>query len=76
VESCTAAVEHFDGRFEIIKWTGLAPPRDETGLATEPDESQARREWSSAAGLSAAFGEETLPKPPFGRQLPIPPDAA
>ena len=21
VESCTAVVEHFDGRFEIVKWT-------------------------------------------------------
>jgi UDP-2,3-diacylglucosamine pyrophosphatase LpxH len=24
VESCTAVVEHFDGRFEIISWTGTA----------------------------------------------------
>ena len=22
VESCTALVEHFDGRFELITWTG------------------------------------------------------
>jgi hypothetical protein len=76
VESCTAAIEHFDGRFEIVKWTGLAPPHDETGhaFATESDEAQPRQEWPSPAGLSAAF--ETPPKPPFGRQLPIPPDAA
>src|SRR5690606_9660444 len=25
VESCTALVEHFDGSFEIITWTHLAP---------------------------------------------------
>ena len=30
----------------------------------------------SAAGLGAAFTDETQPKPPFPRQLPIPPDAA
>jgi UDP-2,3-diacylglucosamine pyrophosphatase LpxH len=27
VESCTAAVEHYDGRFEIVRWTA-EPPRD------------------------------------------------
>lgn len=27
MESCTAAVEHFDGRIEIIKWTGMAVAR-------------------------------------------------
>jgi len=26
VESCTAAVEHFDGRFEIIEWIKTDPP--------------------------------------------------
>jgi hypothetical protein len=25
VESCTALVEHEDGRFEIITWSDLAP---------------------------------------------------
>jgi hypothetical protein len=25
VESCTAAVEHFDGQFEIIEWTKKLP---------------------------------------------------
>lgn len=28
VESCTAVVEHFDGRFEIIRWTGCEPAAD------------------------------------------------
>jgi hypothetical protein len=31
VESCTAAVEHFDGQLEIIEWSkkaaGMLPPR-------------------------------------------------
>ena len=26
VESCTALVEHFDGRFEIIAWAKLRTP--------------------------------------------------
>ncbi len=26
VESCTAVVEHFDGRFEIIRWTRSSLP--------------------------------------------------
>jgi hypothetical protein len=26
VESCTAVVEHFDGRFEIIRWTRSSQP--------------------------------------------------
>jgi UDP-2,3-diacylglucosamine pyrophosphatase LpxH len=78
VESCTAAVEHFDGRFEIIQWTGLGPRHDETDLAAAPvtNGTQARQNWPSAAGLSAAFADESKPKPPFSRQLPVPPDAA
>jgi hypothetical protein len=26
VESCTALVEHFDGRFEILRWAELRAP--------------------------------------------------
>jgi UDP-2,3-diacylglucosamine pyrophosphatase LpxH len=68
VESCTAAVEHFDGRFEIVQWTGVGPRHDETDLAAAPvtNGTQARPNWPSAAGLSAAFADETQPKPPFG----------
>lgn len=32
VESCTAVVEHFDGRLEIVDWTGLCAARIESGL--------------------------------------------
>jgi UDP-2,3-diacylglucosamine pyrophosphatase LpxH len=32
VESCTAVVEHFDGRFEIIRWTGREPSTDMPAL--------------------------------------------
>ena len=34
VESCTAAVEHFDGRFEIIAWTGTASDQRVLALDT------------------------------------------
>jgi UDP-2,3-diacylglucosamine pyrophosphatase LpxH len=30
VESCTAVVEHFDGRFEVITWTGIRSRADES----------------------------------------------
>jgi UDP-2,3-diacylglucosamine pyrophosphatase LpxH len=32
VESCTAVVEHFDGRLEIIDWTKLSAARTALGL--------------------------------------------
>jgi UDP-2,3-diacylglucosamine pyrophosphatase LpxH len=79
VESCTAALEHFDGRFEIVQWTGVGPKHDETELAAAPVPNRAapRLDVRSAAGLgAAAITDETPPKPPFPRQLPIPPDAA
>lgn len=39
VESCTALVEHHDGRFEIIRWT--APKADVVPLATAEQRSKA-----------------------------------
>jgi UDP-2,3-diacylglucosamine pyrophosphatase LpxH len=33
VESCTAVVEHFDGYFEIVKWTSEQPPTAEAELS-------------------------------------------
>jgi UDP-2,3-diacylglucosamine pyrophosphatase LpxH len=36
VESCTALVEHADGRFEILTWTEVKGLAEETGLVPEP----------------------------------------
>jgi UDP-2,3-diacylglucosamine pyrophosphatase LpxH len=33
VESCTALVEHFDGRLEIVQWKGSAPPAPAKSVA-------------------------------------------
>jgi UDP-2,3-diacylglucosamine pyrophosphatase LpxH len=78
VESCTAAIEHFDGRFEIIHWTGVGPKHDETDVAVAavPKGQQVRQGLPSAAGVSGALAKDATPAPTFGRQLPIPPDAA
>jgi UDP-2,3-diacylglucosamine pyrophosphatase LpxH len=40
VESCTAVVEHFDGRLEIIDWANRPSPPSLTGLSSEPDPAQ------------------------------------
>ena len=43
VDSCTAVVEHFDGRFEIIRWArhgqphDLAPEEEAVGVAAMPE---------------------------------------
>ena len=36
VESCTAVVEHYDGRFEIITWTGAQPFAGEPQVIDAP----------------------------------------
>jgi UDP-2,3-diacylglucosamine pyrophosphatase LpxH len=36
VESCTAVVEHFDGRFEIVEWTASEPWHGEEDFAPVP----------------------------------------
>jgi UDP-2,3-diacylglucosamine pyrophosphatase LpxH len=36
VESCTALVEHADGRFEILTWTEIQAAPEEIGLVSEP----------------------------------------
>jgi hypothetical protein len=33
VESCTAIVEHYDGAFELIRWTDV---RQEADISLEP----------------------------------------
>jgi UDP-2,3-diacylglucosamine pyrophosphatase LpxH len=40
VESCTAVVEHFDGRFEIIDWAKRPSPPAATDWSGEPDRAQ------------------------------------
>ena len=60
VESCTAVVEHFDGRLEIIEWAAQDPaatpsPENETGLqAFEGGTIVAGRivHWTDAARLT------------------------
>jgi UDP-2,3-diacylglucosamine pyrophosphatase LpxH len=44
VESCTAVVEHFDGRFEIVKWISRGPRLDESDLVAAPATTQTRLE--------------------------------
>jgi UDP-2,3-diacylglucosamine pyrophosphatase LpxH len=52
VESCTAIVEHFDGRFEIVRWIGRGPSHDGSELAVPAATAapQPPPEWRSAAG--------------------------
>jgi hypothetical protein len=43
VESCTALVEHEDGRFEIIHWAdheGAARPLPDSGIAPFDDDAE------------------------------------
>jgi UDP-2,3-diacylglucosamine pyrophosphatase LpxH len=47
VESCTAVVEHFDGRFEIVKWVSRGPRLDESDLVAAPATTQTRLESAS-----------------------------
>src|SRR5262249_3109141 len=49
VESCTAVVEHFDGRFEIIRWVGRESSADgsQRAIATTPPASQPAPDWRS-----------------------------
>jgi UDP-2,3-diacylglucosamine pyrophosphatase LpxH len=52
VESCTAVVEHFDGRFEIVRWVGRESSADgsQRAVATTPAASQPAPDWQSAVG--------------------------
>jgi UDP-2,3-diacylglucosamine pyrophosphatase LpxH len=40
VESCTAVVEHFDGKFEIIEWIGRGTQLDQFDFAAAPTRGQ------------------------------------
>jgi len=46
VESCTALVEHFDGRLEILRWTAI----DQEGLAAAPAPAPVAEPMPAAAG--------------------------
>ena len=56
VESCTAVVEHFDGRFEIVRWMGRERWADESSSTLESLSDEARsREPSVMAGPGSSF---------------------
>ena len=42
VESCSALVEHFDGRFELIRWTGIQAARVPGGADRTPTKHRER----------------------------------
>jgi UDP-2,3-diacylglucosamine pyrophosphatase LpxH len=52
VESCTAVVEHFDGRFEIVRWADRESPANGAQLviAAASTEPQQPTDWRSAVG--------------------------
>jgi UDP-2,3-diacylglucosamine pyrophosphatase LpxH len=49
VESCTAVVEHFDGAFEIVRWTERAALLDGLDAGAVPAPSEADRGWERVA---------------------------
>jgi UDP-2,3-diacylglucosamine pyrophosphatase LpxH len=74
VESCTAVVEDFDGRFEIVRWAGRQPSmhQSELTVAVMPAGPQLRPEWRSAAGdLVAGLAGADAPAPQ--REVRLPP---
>jgi hypothetical protein len=79
VESCTAVVEHFDGRLEIIRWiereASADPSEPVLSDASAPPPSRSR--WRSAAPEPAATvarsatapAQTELDTPPAANQL-------
>ena len=58
VESCTAVVEHFDGRFEIVRWIGRGPWTGEADLAAAPVPAAAMAQpqlQATGGGLTASL---------------------
>src|SRR5215468_2975448 len=57
VESCTAVIEHFDGRFEIVTWVTGGPWREEAEVAVAPIPAATRTPPldSSTGGLAASL---------------------
>lgn len=60
VESCTALVEHLDGRLEIVTWTSL---RDVPDVAAKPKLAYARKQRAAEGALQAG----TIPRALFNR---------
>jgi UDP-2,3-diacylglucosamine pyrophosphatase LpxH len=54
VESCTAVVEHFDGRFEIVHWSEREPAIGEPELTEGPPPDAGQTEHRTAARKLAA----------------------
>jgi UDP-2,3-diacylglucosamine pyrophosphatase LpxH len=54
VESCTAVVEHFDGRLEIIRWIERESSPDPSELVLSETPAAPRSRWRSAAREPAA----------------------
>jgi hypothetical protein len=65
VESCTAVVEHFDGRFEIVRWVGRESSADGSQRAAAATAAaQPAPDWRSAVGdLMADLTRLPLPSP-------------
>jgi UDP-2,3-diacylglucosamine pyrophosphatase LpxH len=65
VESCTAVVEHFDGRFEVVRWVGRESSADgsQRTVAATPAASQPAPDWRSAVGDLMADLTRPLPCP-------------
>jgi UDP-2,3-diacylglucosamine pyrophosphatase LpxH len=50
VESCTAVVEHFDGRFEIVRWADRESSANGAQLAIAATPTEPQPDWRSAVG--------------------------
>jgi hypothetical protein len=50
VESCTAVVEHFDGRFEIVRWADRESSANGAQLAIAATSTEPQSDWRSAVG--------------------------
>jgi UDP-2,3-diacylglucosamine pyrophosphatase LpxH len=77
VESCTAVVEHFDGRLEIIRWIERESSSDPSELVLSETPAAPRSRWRSAAREPAtslvrsatAPSQAELDAPPAADQL-------
>jgi len=58
VDSCTAIVEHFDGRLELIAWTGEVPE----GMPEDTDQPPSKRPELEAQPSSQAIPQPLVPE--------------
>lgn len=59
VDSCTAIVEHFDGRLELIHWTGEVPE----GMPEDTDQPPLKRPSEASDHSSVSKPESFFPEP-------------